>query len=721
MSDTYVPSFFSDDPRTGALTYDQLQARRKIAAALATRNRPFPKTIGEGLTYLGESLGEGYADSRLAKYEAAQAGRDREAAQPPPGSSYVPGAAPAAPAAAPVAAPGPVSQAPAPDIQAQAPGGVLDDGKPITPAQAAQQPSMSIEEWKTRIARNESGGRKDAYTLVGERSRRGDYPYGKYQVMGENIPKWTKGYLGREMTPEQFLADPDAQEQLATAKGGEYMTKYGPNGAAAAWFAGEKGMNDPNRKDTLGTHVAEYGRRFNIPLVSREQVVRSAGRQGASFGPDEVGMSGDAAPVQLASLGGGMPTPDTEPAPQRAAIAQQLAQAQTQRPPPMQPGIGPGTLGAVPAPPPQQAPIQQAPSVPPSREPIPPAALEEMKDPGDAPPPAPGLLPPSQAQQHWQRQMTNPMLSETARTRAAQMYAVEEGYRKDMQSRQTEDYKNQREKWEAARLAKDTHTRQEGKRIQEDLIRRLSIEKEQAEAANRPVEAETIRVKLQQAIRDLNKPDTVAAGGTQFERPPTAPGGTPQPYAVPPGLPKPKEDLTETQAKATTFIVRTKPDLDRVDAEMKGGAALTSMKDAAVDALGPMGSGNMIISDDYRRARDALGNWGAAFLTHVSGAAVSPSEALRNLPAFIPRPGDTPRDIAEKAERRRNMMDAIATGTGEVGMKKVHEMNDAYEFRKNGERPPVPIKSAEDGDKLPPGTRLVLPDGKPGRVPQRSR
>ena len=41
-------------------------------------------------------------------------------------------------------------------------------------------------------------------------------------------------------------------------------------------------MNDPNRKDTLGTHVAEYKRRFNIPLVSRDQVVASAARAAAA-------------------------------------------------------------------------------------------------------------------------------------------------------------------------------------------------------------------------------------------------------------------------------------------------------------------------------------------------------------------------------------------------------------------------------------------------------
>ena len=301
-----------------------------------------------------------------------------------------------------------------------------------------------------RVARNESGGRKDAYTLVGERSRRGDYPYGKYQVMGENIPKWTAAYLGREMTPKEFLADPDAQDQVARARGGEYMTKYGADGAARAWFAGENGMNDPKRKDTLGTHVAEYSRRFNIPLVSRDQIVASAARPAtSSFGPDESGMATDAAPVRLASLGGGMPTPDTAPDP-REAIAQRLAGPQPQQvaqaAPPMQPGVGPGTLGAVPAPPLQQQQQIAAPSLPPSREPIPPPALEAMKDPGNTPPPPPKPLGPSQQQQYWLQQLSNPMLSERAKEHATRMYATEETYRKEIQSKQEADYKNERER-----------------------------------------------------------------------------------------------------------------------------------------------------------------------------------------------------------------------------------------------------------------------------------
>ena len=76
MSDAYnVPSFFSDDPRTGALTYDQLQARRKIAMALATRNRPYPKTIGEGLD---GTLAKGLARA-LANRPACSAPKQRKA------------------------------------------------------------------------------------------------------------------------------------------------------------------------------------------------------------------------------------------------------------------------------------------------------------------------------------------------------------------------------------------------------------------------------------------------------------------------------------------------------------------------------------------------------------------------------------------------------------------------------------------------------------------
>lgn len=98
--------------------------------------------------------------------------------------------------------------------------------------------------------------------IINKGAYAGDRAYGKYQVMGKNIPEWTKAILGRSMTPEEFKNDPKAQDAVYQAKMTEYATKHGPEGAARAWFAGEGGMNDMGRKDQLGTTVANYGKRF---------------------------------------------------------------------------------------------------------------------------------------------------------------------------------------------------------------------------------------------------------------------------------------------------------------------------------------------------------------------------------------------------------------------------------------------------------------------------
>jgi hypothetical protein len=113
--------------------------------------------------------------------------------------------------------------------------------------------------YQDAISRIESGGR---YDLLGPRTSSGDRAYGKYQVMGENIPQWTKDALGRSMTKAEFLNDPAAQDAVFNHRFGGYVNKYGPGGAARAWFAGEGGMNNPNARDILGTSVDSYERQF---------------------------------------------------------------------------------------------------------------------------------------------------------------------------------------------------------------------------------------------------------------------------------------------------------------------------------------------------------------------------------------------------------------------------------------------------------------------------
>jgi len=107
----------------------------------------------------------------------------------------------------------------------------------------------------------ESGGRYDA---VGPpANEKGNRAYGKYQVLDSNIPAWTQEVLGRPMSPQEFLASPQAQDAVFNAKFGQYVQKHGsPEAASRAWFAGEGGMNNPGAKDVLGTTVQGYGDKF---------------------------------------------------------------------------------------------------------------------------------------------------------------------------------------------------------------------------------------------------------------------------------------------------------------------------------------------------------------------------------------------------------------------------------------------------------------------------
>src|SRR5262245_55321140 len=69
-------------PGTNAPSYEALQRRRQIAAALASRRSKFPTNVGEGLTYFGEQLGDIIAERRTDAAERAY--NERAAAGNPP-------------------------------------------------------------------------------------------------------------------------------------------------------------------------------------------------------------------------------------------------------------------------------------------------------------------------------------------------------------------------------------------------------------------------------------------------------------------------------------------------------------------------------------------------------------------------------------------------------------------------------------------------------------
>lgn len=65
---------------------------------------------------------------------------------------------------------------------------------------------------------------------------------GRYQIMPSNLggkhSGWDYEALGRDISPQQFMGNPKLQDAIARYKLQQYYKKWGPRGAAIAWYAG---------------------------------------------------------------------------------------------------------------------------------------------------------------------------------------------------------------------------------------------------------------------------------------------------------------------------------------------------------------------------------------------------------------------------------------------------------------------------------------------------
>jgi hypothetical protein len=243
---------FTWGPGGSQMTPEEIAVQRKVAQAMMAQGSDYSpvQSWSQGAARVAQAIFGGM-QARDAN-EAAKANAASETALI--GSLFSGGAptnilppAAAAAATAPAAAASPAVAASNPD----------QDPAPITFRPGITAPTGDAA---SAIASIESGGK---YDLLGPVTKTGDRAYGKYQVMGANVPAWTKAHLGQAMTPEQFLASPEAQDAVFKGQFGQYAQKYGPEGAAKAWFAGERGMNNPNARDQLGTTVQSYADRFS--------------------------------------------------------------------------------------------------------------------------------------------------------------------------------------------------------------------------------------------------------------------------------------------------------------------------------------------------------------------------------------------------------------------------------------------------------------------------
>lgn len=121
----------------------------------------------------------------------------------------------------------------------------------------------SLDNYLAALKQIESSGN---YGSVGPPTRNGDRAYGAYQVMGKNVPEWTRIALGQSMAPDAFLKDNTAQDAVAKHFFGKSLDQYGnPQDAASVWFSGRPMAAAGNASDGYNT-VPQYVQKFNKAL-----------------------------------------------------------------------------------------------------------------------------------------------------------------------------------------------------------------------------------------------------------------------------------------------------------------------------------------------------------------------------------------------------------------------------------------------------------------------
>ena len=120
------------------------------------------------------------------------------------------------------------------------------------------------------IVAQESGGNYEAVNPSWNPTRKRTVTaLGKYQIMDFNLPQWSRKHLGKELTPEEFLKDPAAQDAVYRGQMGEYvrqnLDRYGDPRRAAResaldWYGRGTPTEGPMPKDYADSVMRRFER-----------------------------------------------------------------------------------------------------------------------------------------------------------------------------------------------------------------------------------------------------------------------------------------------------------------------------------------------------------------------------------------------------------------------------------------------------------------------------
>lgn len=82
---------------------------------------------------------------------------------------------------------------------------------------------------------------------------------GAYQILPGNVAPWSRDILGYPVTTGRFLNSQPIQDRVARGKLAGLCRRFGPRGAAAAWFSGRLELaNDPTPRGGGAASVKAY-------------------------------------------------------------------------------------------------------------------------------------------------------------------------------------------------------------------------------------------------------------------------------------------------------------------------------------------------------------------------------------------------------------------------------------------------------------------------------
>lgn len=545
---------------------------------------------------------------------------------------------------------------------------------PIPADEASAAPpaaSGGMGSYRDAIAGIESKGSGD-YSAVGPTNSKLGRALGRYQIMEANIGPWSKEALGREVTPDEFMANPQLQDQIFDHKFNGYVNQYGPEGAAQAWLGGPGGVGKTDRKDSLGTSIGEYGNRFmagiganpSDPMASQPGMAASASPAMGYAAPQPVEAT-DLPPIdQMAQQPAPSPLPANVPMPTEVA---QNGPMQAPQMAPDQGGMSDGDLQDAIA-------VMNKPFLPPEMK----AQLQFQVEQEIARRENQQAL--AQKQQEYTLKQQSPDYQLGLQKTQLEIDNLKRGKNQSLvNAGDGRLYDPNTKEWISAptQAPGSGGFRFGGNSVEAQSLNGLldakKITEEQAQqlGAGKTITGPNgeIMFMTPQGVFGGQSPAQAPAQGGGID---IFGGGSPapaSPQASPQATPDPSNGLipitapkiTESEKNAMTYADRMTQAGATIDSM---GMAGSGRMDQLLGDWMPFGLDSYATSDDYKKVEQAKRDFINAQLRRESGAAIGASEFESADKQYFPQPGDTPEVIELKRKNRETVIKGMTRDAG---------------------------------------------------------